>query len=64
MQDAINPKPNAQTIAKRLNMNIGGARFQGIREEIIDEPDNRRFAGEIFQILAVAKIIVLYHAMA
>ena len=53
VQHAIIAIADAQAILERIEMNVGGARLHATRDQLIDQSDQRRFAGEILEALGV-----------
>ena len=53
VQHAVIAVAHAQAILEGLDMDIGGAGLDGAGDELVDEADHRRLAGEVFQPLGV-----------
>jgi molybdate transport system substrate-binding protein len=49
MQHAVEPDAHAQAVVARLHMNVGGLHLGRARDQLVDETDDRRFAGQILQ---------------
>ena len=59
MQHTVEAEPRAQTIVARLQMDVGGLHLGGARDQIMHQPDDRRFAGEILQAADIFLVAVI-----
>ena len=55
MQHAVDPVADDQPVFERLDMNVGGPLLQRIGDDQADQPDDRRFGGQILQLLDVGE---------
>jgi hypothetical protein len=53
VQHAVIAVADPQPVGKRFEMNIGSVRFHGARDQLIDQPDDRRLAREILEPLGI-----------
>ena len=53
MQCAVIAVAHAQPVGKRLQVDVGRMSLDGARDQLIDQPDHRRFARQIFEALGV-----------
>ena len=51
MNDAIDAVAHMKTVVERLEVNVGSAKLDHPPDDGVDQPDHRRLAGEIFQVL-------------
>ena len=48
-QHAVDAVAHREAVLERLDMDVGGAALDGARDQQVDEPDDRRLAGEVAQ---------------
>ncbi len=53
MQHAIIAIAHPQPILERLDVNVRGMRLDGAGNQLVDQPDHRRFAGEVLEPLGI-----------
>ena len=58
MQHAVDTKADTQPVAEGFDMNIRCARFECVGKQIVHQTYNGGFTCEIFQLLAVAEVII------
>ncbi len=64
LQHAIDPVAHLQPVLERFDVNVGGARLDRPLDDQIDQPDHRRFRGQITQVLDVILVTRAFFANA
>ncbi len=59
MEHAVDAVAHDEPVLERLDVDVGGTRFQRAREDQVDEADHRRLGGEVLQVLDVAPVLLL-----
>ena len=50
VDDAVHPVAHVQAIVKRFEVNVRGAQVSHPADDLVDHADDRRFAGEVFEV--------------
>ena len=62
-EHAVDPEAHAQLVAVGLEMDVRGALLDGLGDDLVDEPDDRRVVGRLAQVDDVGRALVLLVAV-
>jgi hypothetical protein len=59
VQHAVDAVAHDQPVLEWLDVDVGGARLQRLREDEVHEPDHRRLGSEVLQVLDIAPVLLV-----
>src|SRR5690625_212587 len=62
LQNAVDAVAHLEAVFERFDMNVGGARFDRALQNEVDDADDRRFGGQVAQMLDILDIAALAFA--